>query len=43
MKYFFLIGCFIFATAINAQRNKVKLGILGVPLFQSGFGMGTIG
>ncbi len=43
MKYFFLIGCLLFAAVINAQRNKIKLGILGVPFFQSGFGMGTIG
>lgn len=28
---------------INAQQNKIKVGIAGLPMFQSGFGMGNVG
>ena len=36
---------YFFVPVMNAaaQQNRIKAGVLGVPLFQSGFGMGNIG
>jgi hypothetical protein len=33
----------LFFQSVTAQQNKIKPGIWGLPLFQSGFGIGSIG
>ena len=43
MKNILLIFFTIFFLKADAQRNRIKLGLMGVPMFQSGFGMGNIG
>ena len=43
MKGFLSIFLFLFALKTDAQQNRIKLGIVGVPMFQSGFGIGNLG
>ena len=43
MKRMLLIYFFVPVMNAAAQQNRIKAGVLVVPLFQSGFGMGNIG
>ena len=43
MKRLLSILFLFFSLPLVAQQNRIKLGIWGLPLFQSGFGIGSIG
>ena len=43
MKKILCIFFVLIQLQVHAQQNRIKLGIAGVPIFQSGFGIGNIG